>query len=142
MKQIVFVVFFLLILLTGMSSFAQGVSVDPDGKVSEQTFSLPYAFVNESFGLAAAYAYGVVGRPQKQAMLLATAMSGSKGSAMDFLIGRVAPEWNLYTLHTDMKWCLGLGFRAWAKDLVARIDTAVSDEDFKVQMMVSQPFQF
>jgi hypothetical protein len=57
-------------------------------------------------------------------------------------IGRVAPEWNLDTLHTDMKWCLGLGFRAWAKGLVARIDTAVSDEDFKVQMMVSQPFQF
>jgi len=29
-----------------------------------------------------------------------------------------------------------------AKGIVARIDTAVSDEDFKVQMMVAQPFQF
>jgi hypothetical protein len=88
MKKIAFGVFFLLVLLTGVSSFGQGVRVDADGKVSEQTLSLPYAFVNESFGLAGAYAYGVVGRPQKQAMLLATAMAGSKGSAMGFLIGR------------------------------------------------------
>jgi hypothetical protein len=50
MRQIVFVVFFLLVLLTGMSSFGQGVRVGPDGKVSEQTLSLPYAFANESFG--------------------------------------------------------------------------------------------
>jgi len=57
-------------------------------------------------------------------------------------IGRVAPSWNIKTLHTDMKWCLGLGIRAWAKGIVARIDAAVSDEDFKVQMMVAQPFQF
>ncbi len=41
-----------------------------------------------------------------------------------------------------MKWSLGLGLRAWAKGIVARIDTAVSEEDFKVQMMVAQPFQF
>jgi hypothetical protein len=41
-----------------------------------------------------------------------------------------------------MKWCLGLGLRAWAKGIVARIDTAVSEEDFKIQMMVAQPFQF
>lgn len=78
----------MLILLTGVSSFGQGVRVGPDGKVSKQTLSLPYAFVNESFGLAAAYAYGIVGHPQKQAMLLATAMAGTKGSAMGFLIGR------------------------------------------------------
>ena len=57
-------------------------------------------------------------------------------------VGRVAPSWNLNELHTDMKWDAGLGLRLWAKGLVARIDTAVSDEGFGVAMMVSQPFQF
>ena len=57
-------------------------------------------------------------------------------------IGRVAPEWNVKDLHEDMKWSAGLGLRLWAAGLVARIDSAVSDEGFEVQMMVSQPFQF
>ena len=57
-------------------------------------------------------------------------------------IGRVAPSWNIETLHSDMKWSAGLGIRAWAKGIVARIDFAASEEDFKVQMMVAQPFQF
>jgi outer membrane protein assembly factor BamA len=57
-------------------------------------------------------------------------------------VGRVAPSWNIETLHSDMKWSVGLGVRAWAKGILARIDTAVSDEDFKVQMMIAQPFQF
>ena len=57
-------------------------------------------------------------------------------------IGRVAPEWSVERLHEDMKWSAGLGVRFWAKGLVARIDSAVSDEGFGVQMMVSQPFQF
>jgi hypothetical protein len=57
-------------------------------------------------------------------------------------VGRVAPSWKLDELHSDMKWTLGFGIRAWAKGIVARIDTAFSDEDFKIQMMVGQPFQF
>jgi outer membrane translocation and assembly module TamA len=57
-------------------------------------------------------------------------------------IGRVAPEWNIRRLHSDMKWDAGIGIRAWAKGIVARIDTAYSDEGFGVQMMISQPFQF
>lgn len=57
-------------------------------------------------------------------------------------VGRVAPSWNVNELHTDMKWNVGLGLRLWAKGLVARIDTAVSDEGLGVAMMVSQPFQF
>jgi len=57
-------------------------------------------------------------------------------------IGRVAPSWNIETLHSDMKWSAGIGLRAWAKGIVARIDMAASEEDFKVQMMVAQPFQF
>ncbi len=88
MRQIAFALFFLFVLLTGVSSFGQGVRVGPDGEFSEQTLSLPYAFYNESFGFAVGYVYGLVGRPQKQATLLATAMAGTKGSAMGFLVGR------------------------------------------------------
>ena len=57
-------------------------------------------------------------------------------------IGRVASEWDLDELHSDMKWNVGLGLRAWAKGIVVRVDTAVSDEGVGVVMMVSQPFQF
>jgi outer membrane protein assembly factor BamA len=57
-------------------------------------------------------------------------------------VGRVASEWNFNKLHSDMKWDVGLGLRAWAQGIVIRIDTAVSDEGAGVQMMISQPFQF
>ena len=57
-------------------------------------------------------------------------------------IGRVAPTWQLGELHSDMKWDVGFGLRAFAKGVVVRIDSAVSDEGFGVQMMVAQPFQF
>jgi hypothetical protein len=57
-------------------------------------------------------------------------------------VGRVAPTWELSDLHNDMKWDVGLGLRTWAKGLVIRIDYAKSEEDFGIQMMVSQPFQF
>jgi hypothetical protein len=57
-------------------------------------------------------------------------------------IGRVAPEWSFKELHSDMKWCVGLGLRVWAKGIVARIDMAYSEEGLGIQMMISQPFQF
>ena len=57
-------------------------------------------------------------------------------------VGRVASDWGVERLHEDMKWSSGLGVRFWAKGLVARIDSAVSDEGFGVQMIVAQPFQF
>ena len=57
-------------------------------------------------------------------------------------IGRVAPYWNIETLHSHMKWCLGFGVRAWEKGIVARFDSAVSEEGHKIQMMIAQPFQF
>jgi len=41
-----------------------------------------------------------------------------------------------------VKWDAGLGVRLWAKGIVIRIDSAVSDEGVGVQMMVAQPFQF
>jgi len=88
MKQITFGTFLLLILLTGVSSLLQVICVGPNGKFSEQTLSLPYAFYNDSFGFAVGYVHGVVGRPQKQGTLLATAMACTKGSRMGFLVGR------------------------------------------------------
>ena len=57
-------------------------------------------------------------------------------------VGRVAPAWNLGTLHSDMKFDAGLGIRLMAKWLVVRLDMAASNEGGAVQMMVSQPFQF
>jgi hypothetical protein len=57
-------------------------------------------------------------------------------------VGRVAPDWGVRRLHEDMKWDAGVGLRLWAKGIVVRIDSAVSDEGYGVQMMVSQPFQF
>lgn len=57
-------------------------------------------------------------------------------------MGRVAPSWNIEELHSNLKWDVGFGVRAMAKGLVVRVDTAVSEEGFGVQMMVSQPFQF
>jgi len=75
-------------LLPPRLSVGQDIFVGPDGKFEEQTLSVPYAFYNESFGAAVAYAYGKVGYPQKQSAILGTVMAGSKGSIMGFLIGR------------------------------------------------------
>ena len=57
-------------------------------------------------------------------------------------VGRVAGEYNLKRLHSDMKWDVGFGVRAMVKGLVVRIDTAASTEQVGVQMFISQPFQF
>lgn len=78
----------MLVAAAASPAFGQGIRVGPDGQVTESTLSLPYAFYNENFGFAAGYVYGVVGQPQKQATLLATAIAGTKGSAMGFLAGR------------------------------------------------------
>jgi len=70
------------------SSLGQAVRLDESGQVTGSTLDLPYAFYNENFGFAVGYVYGVVGRPQKQSMLLGTGIAGTKGSAMGFLTGR------------------------------------------------------
>ena len=56
--------------------------------------------------------------------------------------GRVAPSYDLANLHSSLRWDGGLGLRVMAKGFVIRADAAVSDEDFGIQMMISQPFQF
>jgi hypothetical protein len=52
------------------------------------TLRLPFAFYNESFGVAAGYVEGRTSFPQPQADLLGSAMVGSKGSGLVFLIAR------------------------------------------------------
>ena len=67
---------------------AQSIYVDRQGPSGEQVLSLPYAFYNESFGAAAGYVYGAVATPQPQSAIIATAMVGTKGSAMVALLGK------------------------------------------------------
>jgi len=54
--------------------------------------------------------------------------------------GRVAPEWSVTTLHTQMKCDAGVGLRVMIKRLVGRIDLAYSEQQLGVQMMVGQAF--
>jgi len=68
--------------------FGQSIMVGPDGKFEKSVLNLPFAFYNENFGFAGAYVYAVTGYPQKQAALISTAMAGTNGSAMAFLMGR------------------------------------------------------
>jgi hypothetical protein len=55
-------------------------------------------------------------------------------------VGRVAPSWNLDTLHTDMRYTAGLGIRALVNRMVLRVDAGKSSEGIEVQMMISHPF--
>ena len=57
-----------------------------------------------------------------------------------FETGRVAPEWSITTLHSQMKWDAGVGMRVMVKRLVGRLDLAYSEEGIGVQMMVGQSF--
>ena len=59
-----------------------------------------------------------------------------------WVVGDLARPETLAASFSDMRWNLGFGLRAWAKGLVVRLDAAISDEDFGVQMMVGHPFQF
>ncbi|MFZ0827036.1 MAG: BamA/TamA family outer membrane protein [Verrucomicrobiia bacterium] len=54
--------------------------------------------------------------------------------------GRVAPEWSITTLHSQMKYDAGVGLRVMVKQLVGRLDLAYGEEGAGVQMMVGQSF--
>ena len=86
-KQVVqfFVLFFF---CSCQTAFAQSIFVGPDKKFEQKKLSVPYAFYNDSFGTAVGFVYGITGYPQKQSMLLGTAMAGTEGSVMGFLMGR------------------------------------------------------
>lgn len=55
-------------------------------------------------------------------------------------LGRVADDWDLGDLHTDMKWDLGIGFRAMIRRTVVRLETAYSEEGWSVVAMAGHPF--
>lgn len=73
--------------LAGCGNVAMDSAIDTkDGNV--EPLSVPYAFYNDAFGVAAGYVYGFAGKPQPQASVIGTAIVGSKGSAMGFLTGQ------------------------------------------------------
>ena len=80
-------VFYLVLIFCNLA-YGQSIIVGPDGNYEKNVLSVPYAFYNEAFGFAGAYAYAVTGWPQKQSALIGTAMVGTQGSAMGFLMGR------------------------------------------------------
>ena len=84
-KQVVqfFVLFFF---CSCQTTFAQSIFVGPDKKFEQKELRVPYAFYNDSFGTAVGFVYSITGYPQKQSMLLGTAMAGTEGSVMGFLI--------------------------------------------------------
>ena len=55
-------------------------------------------------------------------------------------VGRVADEFDLGELHSDMKVCGILGLRAMVNTLVVRADVGLSDEGVAVQMTIDHPF--
>jgi hypothetical protein len=55
-------------------------------------------------------------------------------------LGRVAPAWNLQTLHSDMKWSLGAGLRTEVNLIIIRADLGVSEEGSIVQLFIGHPF--
>jgi len=57
-------------------------------------------------------------------------------------VGRVAPSWNLKTLHESMKYDGGVGIRAMINYIVVRLDFAAGTEGFGAQMFISHPFPF
>ncbi len=54
--------------------------------------------------------------------------------------GRVAPSWDVSTLHSDMKYDVGIGLRGMFHASVGRIDFVVSDEGFAFSAMLGQTF--
>lgn len=54
--------------------------------------------------------------------------------------GRVAEDWNVSTLHSDLNWDFGVGIRVFLQKILVRLDLAVSEEGGGVQAMVNHPF--
>ncbi len=55
-------------------------------------------------------------------------------------LGRVAPEWKISTLHTDMKWSFGGGIRIFMNNLILRLDNAYGEEGLYISMYVNHAF--
>ncbi len=57
-----------------------------------------------------------------------------------FEAGRVAENWNVGELHSDMKWNAGLGLRFMVEKAVVRVDTAAAPDSWGLWAMVGQSF--
>ncbi|WP_375751619.1 BamA/TamA family outer membrane protein [Vibrio sp. HN007] len=55
-------------------------------------------------------------------------------------VGRVADEYNLKTLHTDMRWSAGGAIRFQVEGIVVRTEMAWGQEESMFRVMVNQPF--
>jgi surface antigen Omp85-like protein len=60
--------------------------------------------------------------------------------AIFYEIGRVAPNWDLKELHTDMKQDIGVSLRIMANNDIGRLDIAWSEEDTAIWLMYGHPF--
>ncbi len=56
--------------------------------------------------------------------------------------GRVADDWSISDLHRSMKVDGGVGFRAYMRKLLIRLDIAFSDEGGGATLWIGHPFQF
>ena len=55
-------------------------------------------------------------------------------------MGRVADNYNLNTLHDDMKWDVGGGVRFQVEGVVVRAELAKGGEESTFRVMINQPF--
>ncbi|MGR5254438.1 BamA/TamA family outer membrane protein [Vibrio astriarenae] len=55
-------------------------------------------------------------------------------------VGRVADDYDLKELHTDMKWSLGGAIRFQVEGIVVRTEIAQSEDDRTFRVMINQPF--
>ena len=55
-------------------------------------------------------------------------------------VGRVADEFDLGNLHSDMKVAGVLGLRAMVNTLVVRVDVGITEEGGAVQITIEHPF--
>ena len=54
--------------------------------------------------------------------------------------GRVAPSWDIGTLHSDMKYDVGIGIRGMFNSGIGRLDFVVSEEGVSFVAMFGQAF--
>ena len=54
--------------------------------------------------------------------------------------GRVADDWELDELHSDMKFSFGAGVRLSVRGLIVRVDLAGSEEGAEIQMFIGHTF--
>ena len=55
-------------------------------------------------------------------------------------VGRVADEYDIKTLHTDMKWSLGGAVRFQVEGIVVRAELARGGDEGTFRVMINQPF--